>query len=40
LGKRHTVEGRGGATAPEIIYFGDEDPERVVSHPLAAMARL
>ncbi len=23
----HTVEGRGGATAPEITYFGDKDPE-------------
>ncbi len=25
----HTVEGRGGATAPEITYFGDKDPELV-----------
>jgi len=23
----HTVEGRGGATAPEISFFGDKDPE-------------
>jgi hypothetical protein len=25
----HTVEGRGGATAPEITYFGDMEPELI-----------
>jgi hypothetical protein len=25
----HTVEGRGGTTAPEITYFGDKNPELV-----------
>jgi hypothetical protein len=25
----HTVEGRGGATAPELTYYGDKDPELV-----------
>jgi hypothetical protein len=33
----HTVEGRGGATAPEITYFGDKDPELVdFSHVIGA----
>ncbi len=25
----NSVDGRGGATAPEITYFGDKDPELV-----------
>ena len=35
----HTVEGRGGATAPEISYFGDKDPERLVDFSHVTGAR-